>query len=62
VPVLIQELDFQCHILCFSCVQLSEVMRFVDIGGIIDHHCLDFIFITDLKLVLFVVEIYLFCF
>jgi hypothetical protein len=46
----------------FSDLKCEVIVRCVDIGGIIDHHCLDFIFITDLKLVLFVVEIYLFCF
>jgi hypothetical protein len=24
-------------------------VRFVDIGGIVDHHCLNFLFIIDIK-------------
>ena len=42
VPVPSQDLDFQRHMSWSSCVQLVQLrseVRFVDIGGIDDHHC-----------------------
>ena len=29
----------------FSDLRLEVIVRFVDIGGIVDHHCLNFLFI-----------------
>jgi hypothetical protein len=46
VPVLSQDLDFQRRMSWSSCVQLVQLrseVRFVDIGGIYDHHCLEVI-------------------
>jgi hypothetical protein len=42
LPVANQDLDFQRHV----------VVRFVDIGGIVDHHCLNFLSIKKYTLVL----------
>jgi hypothetical protein len=44
-----KDLDFQCHMLGFFCVQYFEVRGdcFVDIAGIVDYHCLNFLFITE---------------
>jgi hypothetical protein len=41
-PVANQDPDFQRHV----------VVQFVDIGGIVDHHCLNFLFIIKYTLVL----------
>jgi hypothetical protein len=47
VPVPLQLLHFQCHI-CHVFVVFNglvwEVVLFVNIGGIVDHHCLNFFF------------------
>ena len=46
VPVLSQDLDFQRRMSWSSCVQLVQLrseVRFVDIGGIFYHHCLEVI-------------------
>jgi hypothetical protein len=44
-----QDLDFQPHMLCpfflFSKLKCEIIFRLVDIGIIVDHHCLDFLFI-----------------
>jgi hypothetical protein len=47
------DLDFQRHVFFFFCV-FSEyvwevIVRFVDIGWIVDHHCLNFLFLSNLK-------------
>ena len=51
MPVPSQDLDFQCHMSWFFfCVQWWEVVvLFVDIGGIVDHHCLSFLFIITIN-------------
>jgi hypothetical protein len=46
MPVLSQNLDFQCHIswsplFVLSKLRLEVIVNFVDIGGIVDHHCLN---------------------
>ena len=48
MPIPSLDLDFQCHMSCFFV--FSELMcdvtaRFVDIGGIVYHLCLNLIFI-----------------
>ena len=44
-----KDLDCQRHMSCsIFCVQLLEVRSaysFIDSGGIVDHHCLNFLFI-----------------
>ena len=50
VPVPSQDLDFQHHmlwsILCsVSSVEVEVIVGFIGIGGIVDHHCLNFLFI-----------------
>ena len=45
-------MDFICHMSYFLCLERSVKMRgdcsfcFVDIGGIDDHHCLNFLYIV----------------
>ena len=49
VPVPSQDLDFQHHVIIFFCVHLFEVRGgylFVEIGGVVDYHCLNFLFIS----------------
>jgi hypothetical protein len=46
----VQLLNIQGHVVVFFCVQLIQlrwegIVCFVDIGGIDDHHCLNFLFI-----------------
>jgi hypothetical protein len=45
------QLDFQCHLSLgfFLCPARwwEVIVRFVDIGEIVDHHCLSFLFITN---------------
>ena len=42
-----QNLDFQCHgVFVFSELRWEVIVRFVDIGGIDDHHCLNCLIIT----------------
>jgi hypothetical protein len=39
---------FYAYVVVYFCVRLFEVgcfVRFIDIGGIVDHHCLSFLFI-----------------
>ena len=46
VPVPSQDLDFQCHMSCFSMFNdlwRDVSVRFVDIGDIVDHYCLNFL-------------------
>ena len=49
VSVPSQDLDFQHHMSClflvFSERRWKVFVCFVDIGGIVDHHCLNFLFI-----------------
>jgi hypothetical protein len=50
VPVLNHDRDIQRHTPCFFCILWVQlrwelIVRFVDIGGIDDHHCLNFLFI-----------------
>ena len=45
-----QDLDFQHHT-GMSCSMISGT--FVDIGGIIDHHCVHFLFITSTQIKIF---------
>ena len=50
VPVPSQDLDFKCHMswsffLCSLSSGWKVIVPFVDIGGIDDHHCLNFLFI-----------------
>ena len=47
-PVKNKDMDFQRH-MSWSFIVFSELMgeaivRFVDIGGIVDYHCLNFLF------------------
>ena len=56
VPVPSQDLNFERH-MSWSFFVLSEwrgemIVGFVDIGGIVDHHCLNFLFIRYLWSVL----------
>ena len=50
VPVPSHELDFLRHMswsfLMFNDLKWAVAVRFVDIGGIVDRHCLNFLFIT----------------
>jgi len=39
-------------VLVFSELRGEVIVRFVDIGGIVDHHCLNFIFLLQDKKVL----------
>ena len=39
----------KCHDLFLFCVHLEVVVPFVDIGGIVDHHCLNFLSIIKNK-------------
>ena len=48
------------HVVVFSCVSWFEgevVVRFVDIGRIVGHHCLNFLFITNNTIILYVKHI-----
>jgi hypothetical protein len=48
VPVPSQDLDFQgqiCGLFVFSGLKLEVIVRFVDIGGIVYHHCLHILFL-----------------
>jgi hypothetical protein len=53
VDIYNQDLDFQLHMSrCFFCffymfndLKWEVIVRFVDIGGIVDHQCLNFLFI-----------------
>jgi hypothetical protein len=50
VPIISQDLEFQCHVLCsFYAISFmwEVIVRFADIGGIVDHQCLNFPFIID---------------
>ena len=49
-----QDIDFQCHtvyhgsFLCSMTVEVRVIVCFVDIGGIVDHSCLPFLFIINI--------------
>jgi hypothetical protein len=49
VPIPRQELDSERHMLGLFCVlselMCEEIVRFVDIDEIVDHHCLNFLFV-----------------
>ena len=45
-PVPKQDLDFQCHVLRSFLCSMIAVVHFVDIGGIVDHYLLNFLFIN----------------
>ena len=49
MPVPSQDLDFNviCHapLFVFSQLRREVIVSFDDIGGIVDHHCLDFHFL-----------------
>jgi hypothetical protein len=50
VPVPSQELDFQCHMsLGFFYVQREVIIYFVEIAGIVDLHCLNFLLVRKYK-------------
>ena len=46
MPVPSQKQDVNCHGLVFNESSWEVIVLFVDIGGIVDHRCLNFIFIT----------------
>jgi len=33
------------HVIVFKCLRSEVIVPFVDIGGIVDHHCFNFLFI-----------------
>ena len=52
VPVPSQDLNFQRHFVVYFFFMFNElkwevIVRFVDIGGNVDHHCLNFLFIKS---------------
>ena len=53
VPIPRQELDSERHMLGLFCVlselMCEEIVRFVDIDEIVDHHCLNFLFVIHGK-------------
>ena len=52
MPVLSQDLDFNRHLMVFfvfNYFSWQVIVSFVDIGWIVDHHCLNFLFITNLE-------------
>ena len=42
-PVKNKDMDFQRH-MSWSFIVFMAIVRFVDIGGIVDYHCLNFLF------------------
>ena len=44
----------------FNDLRQEAIVRFVDIGGIVSHHCLNFVFINLVKFEIY--ELYFYCF
>ena len=52
MPVPRQGLYFKRHMSCPFLCSVSDgemIVRFVDIGGIVDNHCINFLFVTIMQ-------------